>query len=508
MTKTFESFQQEWFENVAKGMQATTSSQTVVVTAAPALDMYKRNQALSDELDALHKETDDCRETTARAIAAQEKMRKERDFHRLQHRRVLQEKTELMQELKRLHQQCKATEPQVEQLEQKYETLMRQNMLTTIDRDRARNQVQTLKATWRTQDLNTPTPATATGGLGATAITAPSTTATMRQTLRKENTMLIDAAPDFSQTQPLSNYKAMTSSRVRTLAPGPAIAAHTQAVSALAAHPTRNVVATGSDDTDIGVWECPSGKNIAMLRGHRGFVSSVDYSTNGEFLLSGSGDSTVKLWDVSKQECVATMTEHSHPVWCVAMHYSGAFGASASMDTNVKVWDLSTQKSKLTLRGHRDAVNTVAFQYLSNTVASGSADRTVVLWDARSGLQTRTLRGHSSPINSLAFSRAGDRLSSVDADGNVVYWDMRTLAPVWVSETMSGLAAQRVCVEPGGDVIAVAAEDGSVRIFETSDGSDAAQLSGHADAVLGAVFASSGDYIASSGADSVLRFWI
>lgn len=493
--RTFDVFQQEWFELAAKGH--------VQPSSVPAPDIYAINQAQSDELESLRAQITEAREAAGRAQSSQEKMRKERDFHRLQHRRVLQEKQELMQELKRLRLHCQELEPQVTQLEGRYDTLLRQNMLTTIDRDRAKGQVSNLQATLRQSTAATPVPPPTAARMSKTL---PPPTAPSALTQRpKERTMPPDAAPDLRQTQPLPSYRAMTPARLRALAPGPAISAHAQAASCLAAHPQRNVVVSGSDDASLRLWDCPKGTLIGALEGHRGWVSACTFSSSGEQLLSASGDATLKLWDVERQACVATLAEHSHPVWGCALHHSGAFAASASMDGTAKVWDLAAARARLTLRAHRDSVNSVAFQYLSNTLATGSADRTVVVWDGRTGLPTRTLRSHAAPVSHAVFSKAGDRLASIDGDGAVVLWDMRTLAPVWTAATPA--AATHCSFDPSGSVLAVGGEDGCLRVLECADGSVACQLATQTDAVLDVAFAASGDYLAAAAADGSVRLW-
>ncbi|MGF1578248.1 MAG: WD40 repeat domain-containing protein [Gemmataceae bacterium] len=42
-----------------------------------------------------------------------------------------------------------------------------------------------------------------------------------------------------------------------------------------------------------------TGKPKAILKGHQGPVFAVNFSPNGNILASGSEDTTIKLWDVS-----------------------------------------------------------------------------------------------------------------------------------------------------------------------------------------------------------------
>jgi hypothetical protein len=59
-------------------------------------------QELEDELAAMRQESAAAREVAVRASGTWDKFRKERDFHRMHHKRVAQEKNKLITDIKRL----------------------------------------------------------------------------------------------------------------------------------------------------------------------------------------------------------------------------------------------------------------------------------------------------------------------------------------------------------------------------------------------------------------------
>ena len=75
------------------------------------------------------------------------KLRKERDYHRIHHKRVVQEKNRLIDDIKRLKRHYSQFEPTLQQLKGKYEVAMKEKMLARLERDRAVGQVTGLQST-------------------------------------------------------------------------------------------------------------------------------------------------------------------------------------------------------------------------------------------------------------------------------------------------------------------------------------------------------------------------
>ncbi|MFE1745917.1 protein kinase [Coleofasciculus sp. H7-2] len=74
------------------------------------------------------------------------------------------------------------------------------------------------------------------------------------------------------------------------------------------------------------------------LSGHSSKVNSVAISPDGQILASGSHDKTIKVWNLETGELNITLTGHYYSVYCVAISPDGATFASASNDTNIKIW--------------------------------------------------------------------------------------------------------------------------------------------------------------------------
>merc|ERR1719235_367866 len=129
MKRSLESFQTEWYEMQQSGKQM--DSELAVVP-----DDYTRNQCRLEELTLMRQELEKARMVAEKAKETWDKFRKERDFHRMHHRRVVQEKNKLIIDLQRLKRHYEQYEPTLTELRHKYEVAMKEKMLMRLERDR------------------------------------------------------------------------------------------------------------------------------------------------------------------------------------------------------------------------------------------------------------------------------------------------------------------------------------------------------------------------------------
>ena len=301
---------------------------------------------------------------------------------------------------------------------------------------------------------------------------------------------------------------------------------HTDVVFALAFHPGGNLLASGGRDHLICLWDLSalgqeksvqaagsSVRLLATLRGHDHQVLSLAFSPAGSLLASGSGDSTIRLWEPGEGRELAILRGHTHWVRSLAFSPDGARLFSSGGDRTIRIWDVAGRRTLEVLRGHAHTIRAIALHPDGSLLASGGLDDTIRLWDLRHqqpNRATRTIHGSVTVVRTLAFSPDGRLLVTGDGKGWVRLWPVTPAdSEPATSHTLPGRGMQVNCVtfSPDGRWLASADDDRVVRIWDIASLQTVAVLHGHKDAVHAVRFSPEGNVIATAGYEGVIYLW-
>lgn len=203
---------------------------------------------------------------------------------------------------------------------------------------------------------------------------------------------------------------------------------------ALAIHPGGQIIATGSKDAEVCLWDSQSGQLIRCLesaKGHR-YAWSLAFSPGGAKLAVGCTNGQIDVFDMESFELIESLDGHSKGVPAVAFSSDGEGAVLASGDEAgiVIAWAHNPSRNryekKFEHRLHRQFVEALCFGSDSSRIAIGSRDGLVQLIDAEAGQPVLHL-GLESPAEcwGLRFTPDASRLVSAGWHGPHRVWDVR-----------------------------------------------------------------------------------
>ncbi len=276
---------------------------------------------------------------------------------------------------------------------------------------------------------------------------------------------------------------------------------HTAEVLSVSFSPDGTLLASGSWDGTVKLWDVATQQSITTLDEHTSGVSAVSFSRDGTLLASGSHDRTVKLWDVATQQSITTLDEHTGEVSSVSFSRDGALLASGSWDGAVKLWDMATRQNIATFP-HTAEVLSVSFSRDGMLLVSGLWDGTVELWDVATRQNIATLP-HRAGVLSVSFSRDGALLASGSWAGTVKLWDMATRENV---ATLPHRARVLSVSFSGDETLASGAHDGTVKLWDVTTRINFATL-WHTSPVSSVSFSRDGTLLASGTGAGTVELW-
>jgi WD40 repeat protein/uncharacterized caspase-like protein len=292
----------------------------------------------------------------------------------------------------------------------------------------------------------------------------------------------------------------------------------------------------------------PGGAELIVQKGHIAGVTTVAVSPDGKLLASGSEDNTVKIWDIATGSEVLTLYGHYAGIYSVAFSPDGKTLASGSRDGTVRLWELASGQELRTLEvevGENSPkvfpiVSAVAFSPDGRTLLSGTqymwreqkekdnggttiseySIGVIDAWDVISGVKVREFKTGSRIVVALSFSPDGRTFACLSGLGGLFYshdnsitlWDVvdgrRPLTFADATDVQSiafspdGALLAGGCIGPERDV-----KNNAIKLWEVATGKQVRRIKSTASVVNSVAFSHDGKLLAGGSSSDGLNLW-
>ena len=260
--------------------------------------------------------------------------------------------------------------------------------------------------------------------------------------------------------------------------------------------------------------------------------SSIAFSPDGKILASGSTDSTIHLWNVSNGTLLKSLIGHTKQVNRVTFSPDGKTLASGSEDNTICLWNIATDSyRRCQLSG---PVNNIAFSLDGKTLAAGIRhlrtwvnDYTIHLWNAGTGTFLKSQKVHVGGlggwISHAIFSPDIKTLVTQDLGPVMFLWN---IDPASYKGELKGDRYQYGCTptcvafSPDGKTLASGGgaypvnrnpldqcEDNTVYLWDVVKCRPKTKLIGHIGLINSVAFSPNGHILVSGSQDGTVLLW-
>lgn len=274
-----------------------------------------------------------------------------------------------------------------------------------------------------------------------------------------------------------------------------------------------NRVITVGVDGHARCWDTRARPSELLLRQHKSWVFSTEFSPDGQYLATSGGDGFVRLWDPRSGEMLWERTVdgipesrlRTTPRTRMLRWVSPDRFVTGSSDGVLRFHNAADGSIIKSINSAKGEVYGLAVSKDGTLVATTATDKGLRVYDART--QSLVWETLNLPVFSrgVDFSPDGSRLYSGGTNEGVTVWDTRTHERVKVLPTSSPPWA--IAASPDGLRVGVGTIEAGVDLIELATGTRIGGPSGHLRVVASVAFSPDSTLLFSGGDDGTVKLW-
>lgn len=203
-------------------------------------------------------------------------------------------------------------------------------------------------------------------------------------------------------------------------------------------------IITGADDLLVKLWSAIDGRLLATFRGASAEITDIAVNLENTLLAAGSLDRILRVWDMQTCAPIAVLTSHTGMItsvnFCPSPRGDLRYLVTTSTDGSIAFWQYTTPRGGKTvfaskpiqylekLRPGQAKMICASFSSGGLFLASGSADNHVRVYMMSEEGPKRILEieSHLDTVDSIQWSHTGLRFVSGSKDGTAQIWHFET----------------------------------------------------------------------------------
>lgn len=282
---------------------------------------------------------------------------------------------------------------------------------------------------------------------------------------------------------------------------------HERKINSVAWSPDGKRIVTASEDSSARVWDADDPNRKPIPLGHARDVRMATFSPNAKFVLTTSTDNTAHIWKVGALGTVTEFTGHHLGVEFASFSADGSRFITASGDGSARIWLTEPNSAERLFRWSSSTFPDVDL--------TSDNQRMLITWPGSKDLQLWRVDGIDEPLTfttneeivQSSVSHDDTLVVSAHLQGTVHLWGIGEAKSIkeWPGH---GASARFATFSPDDSRVAVAYDDGALRLFPTKGSDDPIVLQKKGNRITELEYTADGNHLVTLSQDEpFLRIW-